>query len=157
MLLFSVAQEAMSNDSSKSESTGLLDYVSYANGYNSTTQRLRSSEREEDLSEVVSRTLPPPHSVLILVILAVTFLFTFIYFALPIGVHVCLQNECYFSMVSRSEDRNPSSNDSDAAPSRMDDGVGQWLEPPPAAAESVADGSCDVSDCAACDTSMLAD
>ena len=147
----------MSNDGSESESIALLDYVSYTNDCNSTIQCFRSSKRDEDLSVAEPVISPPLHNVLILVILAVTFFFTFIYFALPIGVHVCLQKECYFSLVSRSEDRNPSSNDSNAAPSRMDDGAGQWIEPPPAAAESVADGSCDVSDCAACNTFMLAD
>ena len=145
----SVAQEAMSNDDRGSETTGLLDYVSYTNDHNSTIQRFRPSKREEDLSvvdPVIRRTLPLLHSVLILVILAVTFLFALVYFALPISLHVCLQNECYFSLISRSEDRNASSNDSDTAPSRMDDGAEQWLEAPPAAAKSVADGSCDVSD-----------
>ena len=149
----------MSNEDRGSESTGLLDYVSYTNDYNSTIQRSRSSQREEDLSvvePVIRRTPPPLHSVLILVILAVTFLFALVYFALPIGVHVCLQNECYFSLVSRSENRNASSNDFDAAPSRMDYGAWQWIEAPLAAAESVADGGCGVSDCAACDTLMLA-
>ena len=145
----SVAQEAMSNHDRGSETTGLLDYVSYTNDHNSTIQHFRPSQREEDLSvvdPVIRRTLPPLHSVLILVILAVTFLFALVYFALPISLHVCLQNECYFSLISRSEDRNASSNDSDTAPSRMDDGAEQWPEAPPAAPQSVTDGSCDVSD-----------
>ena len=148
----------MSNDDRGSESTGLLDYVSYTNDYNSTIQRFRPSKREEDLSvvdPVIRRTLPLLHSVRILVILAVTFLYALVYFALPIGVHVCLQNECYFSLISRSEDRNASLNDYNATPSRMEDGAG--LEAPTAALQSVADGSCDVSDCAAHDTLMLAD
>ena len=150
----------MSNDDRGNETTGLLDYVSYTNDYNSTIQHFRPSQREEDLSvvdPVIRRALPLLHSVLILVILAVTFLYALVYFALPIGVHVCLQNECYFSLISRSEDRKASLYDYNAAPSRMDDGAGQWLEAPPAAPQSVADGSCDVSDCAAHDTLMLAD
>ena len=133
-----------------SESTGLLDYVSYKSGYSSAPQRA-SPREEEDFSTVepvTRRPLELLHSVLVLMVLAASFLFVLIYFAMPVGVHVCLQNECYFSLSSHKEDKSNSSNDTNITISAMEGGAGQWLKAPPAAAKVADGGNCEVSDSA---------
>ena len=131
----------------KSETTGLLDYVSHGNGYQSNIQRRHA--REEDnvsIAEPVGRSLPSPgHNVLILVILTVSFLSALLYLVLPIGVHVCLQTECYFPKSSSSGGRN------DSTPVHTNltkSGVNGTTESPlmaPAVDAGGAQGSCDVS------------
>ena len=87
----------MDDHDGRSETTGLLN-VSYGN--NCQTNIHCHSSREEGGSTaepVTGRSLPHPgHNVLVLVILTVSFLSALLYLALPIGVHVCLQTECYF-------------------------------------------------------------
>ena len=151
--LFTVIQAAMANCRKGGESTGLLDYVSYGDGYNATIQHHPSRNEEAfPLAESVTGRplLPPLHSVVVLMILVVAFLFALIYFALPVGVHVCLQNECYFSFITNKDDGDDSSNGTNtSATSAVDGGVEKGLKAAPTVAYSAAGGSCDVSDCVA--------
>ena len=134
----------MDDHDGRSETIALMDYVSYSNDYQI---HCHSSREEEDISTAEPVTgrpsLPSPgHNVLVLVILTVSFLSALLYLALPIGVHVCLQTECYLPQFVVNGASNDSSSDANITSTDMDGGMGQRSK---ASSENEVGGSCDVS------------
>ena len=134
----------MDDHDGRSETIALMDYVSYSNDYQI---HCHSSREEEDISTAEPVTgrpsLPSPgHNVLVWVILTVSFLSASLYLALPIGVHVCLQTECYLPQFVVNGASNDSSSDANITRTDMNGGMGQR---PKASSENEVGGSCDVS------------
>ena len=88
----------MDDHDGRSETIALMDYVSYSKDYQIHCHSSREEENISTAEPVTGRPSLPSrgHNVLVLVILTVSFVSALLYLALPIGVHVCLQTECYF-------------------------------------------------------------
>ena len=134
----------MDDHDGRSETIALMDYVSYSKDYQIHCHSSREEENISTAEPVTGRPSLPSrgHNVLVLVILIVSFVSALLYLALPIGVHVCLQTECYLPQFAANGASNDSSSDANITRTDMDGGMGQRLK---TSSENKGGGSCDVS------------